>query len=173
MKHNKLTIQLAELNETSKVDELLYAEELENRELYLPEVIDDQVIPEIVRHIIRYNKQDAGKPIKERKPIKIFINCYGGDVTACFSVIETIKKSKTPVYTYNLGKAMSSGGLILMAGHRRFSYKDAVVLVHQGYSGAEGTTHQVFDTVKFQKRVEERVKDYIISSTKITPRTYA
>lgn len=173
MEHNKLMIQLGNMNTTTKVDELLYAKELENRELYLPEEVDDSIIAEIVSHILRFNKEDEGKPVEERKPIKLFINCYGGDVIACFSAIDTIKLSKTPVYGYNLGKAMSSGGLILMACHKRFSYKNAVVLVHQGYAGAQGTTGQVFDTVEFQKRIEARVKDFIIENTKITPRAYA
>lgn len=173
MEFNKLMIQLGNMNTTSKIDELLYAEELEKRELYLPVEIDDSVIPELVSHILRYNKEDEGLPVEERKPIKIYINCYGGDVIACFSAIDTIKLSKTPIHTYNLGKAMSSGGLILMAGHKRFSYRNAVVLVHQGYSGAQGTMSQVFDTVEFQKRIEKRVKEFIIESTKITPQTYS
>jgi ATP-dependent Clp protease protease subunit len=173
MEHNKLLIQLGNMNTTTKIDELLYSQELENRELYLPEEIDDSVIAEIVSHILRYNKEDEELPVEERKPIKLLINCYGGDVIACFSVIDTIKTSKTPVYGYNLGKAMSSGGLILMACHKRFSFKNAVVLVHQGYAGAQGTTGQVFDTVEFQKRIESRVKDFIIENTNITPRVYA
>lgn len=173
MEHNKLMIQLGNMSTTTKIDELLYAKELENRELFLPEEVDDSIISEIVSHILRYNKEDENLPVEERKPIKIFINCYGGDVIACFSAIDTIKLSKTPIYTYNLGKAMSSGGLILMACHKRFSYKNAVVLVHQGYGGAQGTTGQVFDTVEFQKRIETRVKDFIIENTKITTRVYA
>src|SRR5437764_3454216 len=158
MEHNKLMIQLGEMNKTTKIDELLYAEELDNRQLYLPEVIDDEVIGTVVSHILRFNKQDKDVPVEERKPIKLLINCYGGDVIACFSVIETIRLSKTPVYTYNVGKAFSAGGLILMAGHKRFTYKDAVVLVHQGSSGASGTTGQVIDQVEFQKRQEVRIK---------------
>jgi ATP-dependent Clp protease protease subunit len=172
MEHNKLMIQLGNMSTTTKIDELLYAKELENRELFLPEEVDDSIISEIVSHILRYNKEDENLSVEERKPIKIFINCYGGDVIACFSAIDTIKLSKTPIYTYNLGKAMSSGGLILMAGHKRFSYKNAVVLVHQGYAGAQGTTGQVFDTVEFQKRIESRVKDYIIENTKISKQVY-
>lgn len=172
MEHNKIMIQLGNMNTTTKIEELLYAEELENRELYLPEEISDDVIPEIVRHIVRYNKEDAGKPVEERKPIKLFINCYGGDVISCFSAIETIRLSKTPVYGFNLGKAFSAGGLILMACHNRFTYKDSVVLIHQGSSDASGTTGQVINQVEFQKRQEERIKAFILDNTKITPEQY-
>jgi ATP-dependent Clp protease protease subunit len=172
MNQNKLLLQLGNMNTTSKVDELLYAEKLENRELYLPEVVEDDIIAEIAEHIIRYNKEDKDLPVEQRKPIKIFINCYGGDLVACNTIINTIQLSKTPVYTYNLGKAWSAGGLIFIAGHKRFTYKDSVVLIHQGSSGASGTTGQVIDQVEFQKRQEERVKAYILGNTKITPEQY-
>jgi ATP-dependent Clp protease protease subunit len=172
MEHNKLMIQLGDMNKTTKIDELLYAEQLDNRELFLGEVVDDDIIYDVVHHIIRWNREDNGKPVGERKPIKLYINSYGGDVHACFSAIETIKRSETPVYTYNLGKAWSAGGLLLMAGHRRFTYKDAVILIHQGSSGAQGTTGQVIDQVEFQKRIEERIKEYVLNNTKITEELY-
>jgi ATP-dependent Clp protease protease subunit len=172
MEHNKLMIQLGNMNTTTKVDELLYAEQLDNRELFLGEVVDDDIIHDVIHHIIRWNREDAGKPVEERKPVKLFINSYGGDLVACNSAIDTIKLSKTPVYTYNLGKAFSAGGLLLMAGHKRFTYANSVVLIHQGSSGASGTTSQVIDQVEFQKRQEERVKSYILGATKITPEQY-
>lgn len=172
MEHNKVMIQLANMNTTTKVDELLYAEQLENRELFLAEVVDDDVIYDIAHHIIRFNREDKDVPVEQRKPIKIYINSYGGDLIAINSVISTIKLSKTPVYTYNLGKAFSAGGLLLMAGHKRFTFGDAVILIHQGSSGASGTTSQVIDQVEFQKRQEERVKAFILGATKITPEQY-
>jgi ATP-dependent Clp protease protease subunit len=172
MNSQRLQISLANLTTTAKVDELLYSQQLENRELYLPEVIEDDVIQEIVQHIYRYNKEDSGKPVEERLPIKLYINCYGGDLVACNSIIDTMDLSKTPVYTYNLGKAFSAGGLILMAGHKRYTYKNSVVLIHQGSTGASGTTGQVIDQVEFQKRQEERVKAYILGKTTITPEQY-
>jgi ATP-dependent Clp protease protease subunit len=160
------------MNTTTKVDELLYAEQLENRELFLAEVVDDDVIYDIAHHIIRFNREDKDVPVEQRKPIKIYINSYGGDLIAINSVISTIKLSKTPVYTYNLGKAFSAGGLLLIAGHKRFTFADSVVLIHQGSSGASGTTSQVIDQVEFQKRQEERVKAFILGATKITPEQY-
>lgn len=172
MNSQRFQIQLAGLDKTSKIDEILFAEQLENRELFLPEVIDDEVIFDIVHHIIRWNREDGSKEVNDRKPIKLYVNSYGGDVVACFSVIETMRASKTPIYTYNLGKAWSAGGLILMAGHKRFTYKDAVVLIHQGSSGAQGTTGQVIDQVEFQKRQEVRIKSFILGATKISEEQY-
>lgn len=163
---------IAELKGRTKTEEFLLAQQLDKRELYLPEIIDDSVIFETVQHIFRYNQEDEGKPIKDRKPITIFINCYGGDVIACFTVIQAIRNSKTPITTFNIGKAFSAGGLILMSGHNRLSYRDSVVLVHQGSSGASGTTGQVIDQVEFQKRQEERIKSYILGATNITPEQY-
>ena len=33
----------------------------------------------------------------DRQPIKIYINSQGGDLTAAYSIIDTIRKSETPV----------------------------------------------------------------------------
>jgi ATP-dependent Clp protease, protease subunit len=168
----RLQISLAGLDQTSKVDEQLFVEQLNNRELFLGETVTDDVIYEIVHHVIRWNREDEGVPADKRKPIKLYINSYGGDVIACYSVIETMRASKTPIYTYNLGKAFSAGGLILMAGHKRFTYADAVVLIHQGSTGASGTTSQVIEQIEFQKRQEERIKAFILDVTNITPEQY-
>lgn len=172
LESKRFQLVLGGLGTTSKIDELIYAEQLNNREIFTGLEIDDSAIDDIVYHIIHWNKEDEGKPVEERKPIKLYVNSYGGDVFACFSVINEIKRSKTPVHTYNLGKAFSAGGLILMAGHKRYTYKDAVVLIHSGSSGASGTTTQVIDQVEFQKRQEERIKEYILEVTKVTPEQY-
>ena len=42
---------------------------------------------DLIKMIIRCNKEDKGKPVEDRKPIKIFIDSPGGDVTFMWSVI--------------------------------------------------------------------------------------
>lgn len=37
-------------------------------------------------------------PIKERKPIKIYIDSCGGSLTDTLTIIDSIKLSKTPIY---------------------------------------------------------------------------
>lgn len=91
-------------------------EDIENRRLYLNTVIDESVIDGAVYHILRYNRLDKDIPINERKPIIIYINSPGGNVTDGYGLIDAILTSTTPVYTVNLGIAYSMGFLIYIAG---------------------------------------------------------
>lgn len=72
--------------------------------------------------ILRYNKEDKGKPTEERQKITLFINSPGGDLDATLAFVNLIELSKTPVITINAGMAMSAAGLILMAGMKDTPY---------------------------------------------------
>ena len=116
---------------------------------------------------------DAGVPVEERKPIKIFIYSYGGEVSACFNVIDTIAMSKTPVYTYNMGVSMSAAFLILIAGHKRFATKNAVCLIHSGSGGTQGTYEQTEAQMKDYKHAVAAMREFILARTKIDQKLLA
>ncbi len=89
-----------------------------------------------------------------------------------FELIDTIRASKTPVYTINVGYAYSMGFLIMLAGHKRFSMPSSKFLLHDGSNFAWGSSAKIRDQMAFQEKFEARVKDYIISRTNITPKEY-
>ena len=109
----------------------------------------------------------------KREPIKIYINSYGGSLVATLTIIDAIKKSKTPIYTYNIGAAYSGGFFIFICGHRRFSYKHSDFLFH------EGSVHMVMrDAGKFKnfsdfyKKQLKQLEEITIENTKITKEDY-
>jgi hypothetical protein len=51
-----------------------YYEHLQNRELILNQDIDESIMEKFTLQIIKWNREDLGKPINMRKPIKIYIN---------------------------------------------------------------------------------------------------
>ena len=57
--------------------------------------------------------------IDDDAPLTIYINSDGGSVSAVFTIIDLLLMSHTPAITIGLGKCYSSGGLLLMAGHKR------------------------------------------------------
>ena len=119
---------------------------------------------ELVEYIFDYNREDRGKNIESRVPIKLFINSPGGDLNEGFSLIDAILLSKTPVYTFNIGEWSSMSFLIGIAGHKRFSFPHATFLLHDGSSGAFGSANKVQDRVKFEERFEnEVVKEHVLS----------
>ena len=77
-------------------------EDIEQRRLYINCSIDEDVIDSIVYHILNYNRMDKDIPKENRKPIVLYLNSPGGEVTSGFGLIDAIITSKTPVYTVNL-----------------------------------------------------------------------
>ena len=103
----------------------------ENRHLYLNDTVDESVIDSLVYMILRFNREDKGKEIKDRKPIILYINSLGGNVSDGYGLIDAILTSKTPVYTVNQAMCASMGFLIYIAGQKRYCMPHAEFLMHE------------------------------------------
>lgn len=64
------------------------ADDLENRRLFINDVIDSDVIDTIVYHILRYNREDKDIPVESRKPILLYVNTNGGSVPDGYALID-------------------------------------------------------------------------------------
>lgn len=148
-----------------------YYSRREDRCILWNDDIEDDFI-EIYQDILRWNKEDIYKNIKDMKPIKIYINSDGGSVSAVFTIIDLLLMSKTPIITIGLGKCYSSGGLLLMAGHKRLLLPNCTVLIHDGQSGSYGAIGKMLDNLEFTKELESKIKKYILSRTSITEEEY-
>lgn len=169
-----LTIELGKLGQVSPLPNLNEYEtylDLNDRIIYIDFDIDDTLI-EYSRRIIRWNRQDKDIPIEERKPIKVLVNSYGGSLDSCLHFIDTLLLSKTPVYTYNVGVAMSAGFYIMLAGSQRFAYPNAQFLIHSGSGGATGTYEQSKSQMEHYTRCVELLKKYVLDRTTIPEKTY-
>jgi len=142
-----------------------------DRSIFLNTAIDSNFV-DIYQDILSWNKEDAGVKIEDRKPIKIYINTIGGELPAVLTIIDLILMSKTPVYTIGLGMCYSSGGLLLMAGHKRMILPSCTVLIHDGRGGALGDTGKVLDNLEFSKDTEAMVKAFVLSHTSISEEVY-
>lgn len=162
------------LIEGGLVDDVFYIRDLQQRKLFINSDIDEISVSETVKHIMQFNREDnlnSVNPMK-RTPILLYITSNGGDVGAGFELIDTILNSKTPVYTINLGYQYSMAFLIGLAGHKRFSMPNAKFLMHDGSSFVYGTGTKVQDQMEFQKRVEERIKDYVLENSNLNRELY-
>jgi Protease subunit of ATP-dependent Clp proteases len=148
-------------------DLLEFYRRLERREILWNTFIDENTI-DVSMYILKWNSEDKKIPVENRVPIKIYINSDGGCVNTVMHIIDIIKLSKTPVYTIGLGKAYSSGGLLLMAGHKRYIFPNTCCLIHDGSSGAFGNTSKLLDNLEYTKEIESKVQEYILSHTKIS-----
>lgn len=112
--------------------------------------------------IMRYNREDEGKPIDQREPIKIIIDNNGGDLDIARSFCSMIDLSETPVYTYGMGTVASAASLIFACGHKRYAMKNTVFILHNGScDNVSGTFNQLISMFEnYQREVGEMHKFY-------------
>lgn len=142
---------------------------LENRVLWLDSTVDEMWL-EFEKQILEWNREDKGKSVNKRKPIKLMFYSYGGDLSVNHSFIDVIQQSKTPIWGINMGQACSAACFIFLACDRRIAMPRSTFLIHQGGvdGGFSGTYEQVIAAiVEYQREIEE-LSEYVISRTKIT-----
>jgi ATP-dependent Clp protease protease subunit len=143
----------------------------EKRTLLIDECIEEWDY-HIVKDIININIEDAGIPKEERKPIILLINSSGGFLHITYSIIDIIKASTTPVWTVNMGEALSGGCLIFLMGERRFAADNSWAMCHAGSGGLQGN----YSETKEQSKVwDEQVKsmgNLILERTGMDKRVY-
>lgn len=154
------------------VDEMFYLQDLKQRKLFLMCDVDQFTVGDLAKHIMQYNKEDSQLAPDERKPIILYIASNGGEVDPGFELIDIIMASHTPVYTVNIGYEYSMGFLIGLAGHKRFAFPNSKFLMHDGSNFVYNSGAKAQDQMEFQRRVEARIKNYIISRSKLTEEEY-
>ena len=120
-----------------------------------------------VRMILRWNMEDKGVPVESRKPIWLFIESPGGNLTYMWTLIDTIMSSVTPVYTVNMGYCASAAALVYMAGSKRWMMPRAKVLVQEGSASFGGDAGKVLDASDSYKKDLKAMKDFILERTQI------
>ncbi len=100
--------------------------------------IDEVVARDIIKgiHILSNTSQD--------KPIKMYINSFGGCWFNGMAIYDMILASPVRVEAYVIGSAMSMGSLILQAADTRYIYPNATIMVHDGYETRVGDIPQTF-----------------------------
>ena len=166
MKNVKSVIQMSYTDEFEVND-------LKERRLFINDEIDSGIIDSIVYHILRYNKEDKGLAIKDRKPIYLFLNSNGGSVVDGYGVIDVMMTSKTPIYTINQASCFSMGFLIFLAGQKRYAMPRSEFLMHDGRTFSWDSMAKAKDRMEFEAvQLEQVTKQYILSRTKIDEKLY-
>lgn len=111
-------------------------------------------------------------PFDMRKPIKIYINSYGGSSVSMYQISDIIKLSKTPVWTIATGAAYSSGFFVFINGHKRIAYPNASFLFHEGSVGQIGDAGKFRNFAEFYSEELNRLKIMVLKNTKITEELY-
>lgn len=110
---------------------LQYYRDYDNRIIWALGEVNDNAYDWFSR-IMDYNREDLGKSIDERKPIKFIISNYGGSLEGAKMMAEVIRLSKTPIYGLAIGMCASAASVIFLSCHKRYAMKNVTLLLHQG-----------------------------------------
>lgn len=144
-----------------------------NRTIIIEEIDEESgVVAESLIHFWNRYDEENEIPIEERKPIKIYIDSPGGYLTSTFTIMDSIKLSKTPVWTINIGCAYSGGFFIFICGHKRIAYPTSSFLYHEGNGSVSGDANKFQNQADFYKKQRQRLKEFTLKYTKITEEQY-
>lgn len=166
-----ITLETA-LVENGMLDDYMYLRELKQRRLFLDEEVNNDTVRPIVKAILRYNREDKDIPIEERQPILLYLNTVGGEVDSGYELMDIIVESKTPVYIINTGYCYSMGFMIYIAGDKRFATRNAKFLLHDGTTIVGDSSSKARDRMNFNDRIEARLRDAVLTWTKISKDEY-
>lgn len=96
---------------------------------------------------------------KKKKELTLGICSRGGDLNACFALVDVMKGSKIPIKTVGLGMIASCGLLMFITGTkgRRVLTPNTSILSHQYSWGSIGKEHELFARVKELELTTERM----------------
>ena len=143
----------------------------QDRVFWVTTEINDSLL-NLVKMIIKCNKEDRDKPVEQRPPIRVFIDSPGGDLCALWTTINAIKLSKTPVHTINYCTAYSAAADLLASGHKRYALPGTSVMVHSGSCMYGGTVEQAENMKKHFDKLGKKVTDCFLEHTKVDPKTF-
>lgn len=157
--NNPLLYNPTVIEETSRGERAfdVYSRLLRERIIFLGTEIEDDVANSIVAQLLFLDAEDT------EKEIRLYINSPGGDISAGFSIYDTMSLIRSPVSTICMGQAASFAAFILCAGAKgkRMALPNARVLIHQPLGGLRGTRQaseiEIFarDVVKTKKQLNE------------------
>jgi ATP-dependent Clp protease, protease subunit len=120
--------------------------------------VKSETISPIVDWILAANL--SKKPHKE---LTLGICSPGGDLNACFALIDVMKGSSIPIKTIGMGMIASCGLLMFISGTKgkRILTPNTSILSHQYTWGSYVKEHELFATVKeFELTTERMINHY-------------
>lgn len=135
------------------IDQLLF----EQRMIQVSGPVGSELAYFVNRQLLALDK------VSDSKPIYMFIDSPGGEINSGFSIYDTARFIKAPVYTIVSGLAASMGSIISLCApkQRRFAMPNAKLLIHQplisGYLQGPASDLEIHaeDIVKTRTRINE------------------
>jgi ATP-dependent protease ClpP protease subunit len=130
--------------------------------------VDDEINTfsyDLVQYILRWNKEDKGMPIEERKPIKLIFCSPGGDLDVEEAIVSVINLSKTPIWGIAISCVASAASVIYLSCHKKFALPNAYWILHRGSCTMNGTYDQVMAAMQDYAIQVEKMMDFYCTHT--------
>jgi ATP-dependent Clp protease, protease subunit len=129
--------------------------------VFLGGELDETVANLIIAQLLHLEGEDMDRPVN------LYINSPGGDMTALFAVYDAMQFLGPPIHTVCVGQAASAAAVLLAAGEagHRAALPNARILIHQPHGGAQGQSVDMEIAVREMVTMRERMIDVLTERT--------
>lgn len=138
----------------------IYSRLLKDRIVFVSGKIDTEMANTVVAQLLFLEKENPSEDIQ------MFINSYGGEITAGMAILDTMNYIKCNVSTIAVGLAASMGSILLANGAKgkRFALPNSKIHIHQPLGGVEGQASDI--AIEAEEILKTRKTLYEILSKK-------
>lgn len=130
----------------------IYSRLLKDRIVFVNGPIDTEMSRLVVAQILYLASES------KEKPIDLYINSPGGEVSAGMSIFDIMRNVPCDVNTYCVGMAASMAAVLLAAGDKRFALPNAEIMIHQPLGGARGPAADIEIEAKWIIKTKEKLE---------------
>lgn len=136
-------------------------------------VFMDEVNHETIKPVIEWILYENFVTQHKKRELLLMICSEGGDLSACFALIDTMRASTIPIKTVGLGLIASCGLLIFISGTRgrRVLTPNTSILSHQFSAASEGKSHELFATMREFELTNRRILEHYKQCTGLDEQT--
>lgn len=161
-------------NEVSTLDPIMYQyflQLLQNRTVILNAEIDESILETVVLPLKNFERDNS------QEPVTLILNTPGGSVADGLMLCNIIDNYTKPLNIIVPSYSCSMGTIILCSGNKnpnitKKCYPFSFALFHSGQTYVGGESTSVDDVIDFNRGVDGRIRDYIVTNTNITPELY-
>lgn len=144
---------------------------LKNRTIILNSEIDESFLETVVLPLKQFEADGC------QEKVTLILNTAGGSTADGLMICNVIDNYKKPLEIIVPSYSCSMGTIILCAGNKnpnvtKKCYPFSFALLHSGQTYVGGESTSVDDIVDFNRMIDNKIKEYIISNTNITPELY-
>jgi len=144
----------------------IYSRLLKDRIVFVSGTITTDMANTVIAQLLFLEKENP------KEDIQMFINSYGGEITAGMAIIDTMNYIKCDISTIAVGLAASMGTVLLVSGTKgkRFALPNSKIHIHQPIGGVQGQASDIDIEAKEIIKTREALYKILANRTGKTPK---